>query len=292
MQKDDIIAIITVPFATAIGVVFALTGSANGHALGRWPLMAACVAAIFALQWIAFVPAYLLRTEKFYDITGSLTYASAVVAALAITPVIDERSILVAVCICLWAGRLGLYLFSRILRAGEDSRFANVRTRFWRFLMAWTLQGLWVTFSLAAGLAAITAVRKVPIDVFAICGGLLWLGGFLFEAIADQQKNAFRKIPANKGKFIARGLWSWSRHPNYFGEILLWTGIAVISYPVLTGWQHLTLISPLMVTLLLTQVSGIPLLEEAAEKKWGNDPEYRRYKSSTSVLIPLPPRRS
>ena len=291
MNKEDLTAIIVVPIATAIGAMLAITGSMHGHAIDRVPLMAACVAAIFALQWIAFVPAYVFRTEKFYDITGSITYISAVVAALAITPVIDTRSLLIAICICIWAARLGFFLFLRILRAGEDTRFANVRGRFFRFLMAWTLQGLWVTFSLAAGLAAITAVHKKPIDALAIAGLVLWLAGFAIEATADVQKNAFRKHAANKGKFISTGLWSWSRHPNYFGEIVLWTGIALIALPVLNGWQYITLASPFMVTLLLTRVSGIPLLEEAADKKWGGQKDYEAYKNSTSVLVLLPPRR-
>lgn len=291
MNKEDLTAIIVVPVSTAIGAMLALTGSMHGHTIDRVPLMAACVAAIFGLQWIAFVPAYVFRTEKFYDITGSVTYIGAIVAALAITPVIDARSVLIAAFICIWAARLGFFLFLRILRAGEDSRFANVRGRFFRFLMAWTLQGLWVTFSLAAGLAAITSMHKLPIDALAIAGACLWVSGFAVEAIADAQKNAFRKQAANKGKFISTGLWSWSRHPNYFGEIILWTGIALIALPVLSGWQYVTLASPFMVTLLLTRVSGIPLLEEAADKKWGGQPEYEAYKKTTSLLVLLPPRR-
>ena len=110
------------------------------------------------------------------------------------------------------------------------------------------------------------------------------------EAIADWQLRRFQRNPANRGKILDSGLWAWSRHPNYFGEIVLWTGIAVMAYPVLTGWQLATLVSPLFVTLLLTKISGIPLLEEAADKKWGGQKEYEEYKRRTSVLLLLPPR--
>ena len=92
----------------------------------------------------------------------------------------------------------------------------------------------------------------------------------------NQLKNLFRKDPANKEAFITSGLWSWSRHPNYFGEITLWTGIAIMAIPVLSGWQWVCLISPVFVTLLLTKVSGIPLLEKKAREKWGDDPERYR----------------
>lgn len=118
----------------------------------------------------------------------------------------------------------------------------------------------------------------------------MWLIGFSFEVIADRQKSAFNEDPANKGKFIATGLWAWSRHPNYFGEIVLWLGIAVIAYPALSGWQLATLISPVFVFVLLTRISGIPLLDARARKKFGSDEGYANYRARTSTLIPRPPR--
>jgi steroid 5-alpha reductase family enzyme len=124
------------------------------------------------------------------------------------------------------------------------------------------------------------------LDGFAILGFLVWAFGFAFEVVADSQKSCFNADPANKGKFIQTGLWSRSRHPNYFGEIVLWVGIAIIAIPVLQGWQWIAMISPLFVTLLLTRVSGVPLLEKKADKKWGGQEGYETYKKNTPVLIP------
>lgn len=291
MDKDDRTALITIPVAIVIGAALAWAGaSVPVFMFGKYPVLWVCVAAAFAIQWIAFIPAYLFKTEKFYDLTGSLTYLSITLFAFKMNAHSDLRARLIATFIAVWAIRLGFFLFARILKAGEDSRFANVRHNFLRFLMAWTLQGLWVTFSLAAGLTAMTSL-PVGMDVFAYTGAAIWGAGFLIEALADYQKGRFRRDTANKGRFISTGLWSWSRHPNYFGEIVLWTGIAVMAFPVLRGWQYATLVSPVFVTLLLTKISGIPLLEVAADKKWGGEADYETYKRRTSVLVPLPPRK-
>jgi steroid 5-alpha reductase family enzyme len=132
-------------------------------------------------------------------------------------------------------------------------------------------------------------MTRRDLGIFALVGFLLWILGFGIEVIADRQKSKFRADPQNAGKFINTGLWSWSRHPNYFGEILLWIGVAVITIPVLSGWQWLTLISPIFVAILLTRVSGIPILESLADEKWGGQAEYENYKGKTSLLIPKPP---
>jgi steroid 5-alpha reductase family enzyme len=121
-----------------------------------------------------------------------------------------------------------------------------------------------------------------------LIGGLVWLFGFSMEVIADLQKSRFRADPANKGKFINTGLWAWSRHPNYFGEITLWVGVAIIALPILRGWQWLTLISPVFVFVLITRVSGLPMLEKRADEKWGGQEDYEAYKKRTPVLVPWP----
>jgi steroid 5-alpha reductase family enzyme len=200
---------------------------------------------------------------------------------------LPDSSLLLALVI-IWATRLGTFLFRRIRKAGKDTRFDEIKPSFIRFLNTWTLQGLWVTFTLAAALAAITATTRKELDVFAAIGFLVWVFGFTFEVTADTQKSRFRADPNNKGKFIHTGLWAWSRHPNYFGEIVLWVGVAIIALPVLRGWQWVTLISPVFVALLITRISGVPLLEKQADERWGGQEEYEAYKERTPVLIPRP----
>jgi steroid 5-alpha reductase family enzyme len=172
--------------------------------------------------------------------------------------------------------------------AGKDGRFDEIKTSFFRFLMAWSVQGLWVSFTASAALAAITSGVRKELGWLAVIGSLVWLFGFAFEVIADSQKNRFREDPANKGKFIQSGLWTKSRHPNYFGEIVLWIGVAIIAMPVLQGWQWVTMISPVFVTVQLTRISGIPMLEVRADEKWGGQEDYEAYKKRTPVLIPKP----
>ncbi len=186
-----------------------------------------------------------------------------------------------------WAVRLGSFLFIRVKRDGKDNRFTVMKTKFWWFLFTWTIGGLWVFITMAAGLAAMTSTKVVPLGWFALIGIFLWLEGFLVEVVADHQKNRFRSKKENQGRFINEGLWSFSRHPNYYGEITLWLGIAFIAFPVLQGWQLLTLISPIFVYILLTRISGVTMLERRADKKWRDDPEYQRYKETTSSLIPM-----
>ena len=242
------------------------------------------------IQWVAFVPSYLMRTERFFDLTGSITYLTVTAVAIGLGPPSDTRSVLLAVLVAVWAARLGAFLFGRIRRAGSDRRFDEIKTSFIRSLVAWTLQGVWVCFTMGAALAAMVAPRAVPLGTFAWIGLALWITGFGIEVVADRQKSRFRARPGTEGLYIDSGLWAWSRHPNYFGEIVLWTGIALIAAPALQGWQLLTLVSPVFVTFLLTKGSGIPLLEERADAKWGGDPRYEHYKASTPVLVPRPPR--
>jgi steroid 5-alpha reductase family enzyme len=209
--------------------------------------------------------------------------------AVLLSPVVDGRSILLLALVVIWAARLGTYLFRRIQRAGKDARFDEIKPSFLRFLNTWTLQGLWVTLTLAAALAAITTTTRPGIGP-----GSRWIG-FLVWAFRVRDRGCGRRPeeplpadPQNKGRFIHTGLWAWSRHPNYFGEIVLWIGVAVIALPVLRGWQWVTLISPVFVALLLTRVSGVPLLEKRADEKWGGQEDYEAYKARTPVLIPRP----
>ena len=291
MKKEDRGSVIGVVVVVLIGAGLAFAGSQGGHKVSGFPIYALCIALAFLIQWIAFIPSYMNRTEKFYDLSGGITYITVTLLAMLLTPDVDARSLLLAGIVMIWAVRLASFLFLRIRAAGEDRRFREIKQSFARFLLAWTLQGLWVSFSLAAALAAITSTLRLDLDLFAWIGAFIWLTGFAIEVTADRQKSAFNAKPENKGKFISTGLWSWSRHPNYFGEIVLWIGVAVIALPILQGWQWVTLISPVFIILLLTRISGIPMLENRADQKWGNEAEYQSYKARTSVLIPLPPKK-
>ena len=276
-----------VPISLALTGGLAWAGGSDGSVVGGIPLFAICAGTAILLQWLVFVPAYRLRTERFYDLTGSLTYIALTALALGLGPAADTRSMLLGVMVVAWAGRLGLFLFTRILADGVDRRFDEIRGSFVRFFVAWTLQGVWVCFTAGAALAAITGGHRAPLGVLDAIGLAMWSVGFAIEAVADQQKRRFKSRPENAGRFIATGLWAWSRHPNYFGEILLWTGVALVALPALEGWQLVTLASPLFVTFLITRVSGVPLLEQRADARWGDDPEYRAYKARTPVLVPV-----
>jgi steroid 5-alpha reductase family enzyme len=289
MNNEEQRSIVVFPLVLLVAAGLALAGSQGGAVVFGVPLFALCVALAFIIQWAAFIPAFLNQTETFFDLTGSITYITVIIVAALLSSQTDARSYLLLALVVVWAVRLGSFLFRRIQRAGSDRRFDDIKPSFARFLLTWTLQGLWVSFSLAAALAAITSEAKSELGVFAVTGLLVWLLGFGIEVIADRQKSQFRAAPENTGKFISTGLWAWSRHPNYFGEIVLWVGVAIIALPVLRGWQWLTLISPVFITILLTRISGIPLLEARADEKWGGQADYEDYKARTSVLIPMPP---
>ncbi len=286
MKKTDLKSLLIFPLLILIGVLVAAAGSQGGSRVGNIPVFALMVGLIFIIQWLVFIPAFLKQTEKYFDLTGSLTYISISTLALIFTPGIDARAVLSWALVVSWAARLGTFLFRRVKKAGKDDRFDEIKPDFMRFLNVWTIQALWVTFTLAAALVVITTDARRPLDAFAVVGFLVWSFGFAVEVIADLQKSRFNADPKNKDKFIHTGLWARSRHPNYFGEIVLWVGVMIIALPVLQGWQWVALISPVFVTLLLTRVSGVPLLEKKADEKWGGQKEYEAYKKSTPVLIP------
>ena len=285
---------ITIPssiISVLIGALVAFGINQGSVAISGLSLIYVCFFMIFTIQWLIFIPSYIYQTEHYFDLTGSLTYLSVSLFAILFTIDVSLRDILLTVLIWIWASRLGSFLFFRIKRDGKDGRFDIMKTNFWWFLMTWTIQGLWVFLTMAMALAAITSENKAAIDIFAIIGSLVWLVGFSIEVISDQQKTNFKSDPTNKDLFITKGLWSWSRHPNYFGEITLWIGIAVIAAPVLSGWQLVAYISPIFIIFLLTKVSGINLLEARGMKKWSNNSEYMDYIKKTSILIPFPPKK-
>ena len=242
----------------------------------------------FLIQWVAYIPAYVFQTEKFYDLTGSLTYLSVTWYALILASGdfanANVANTVIVLLISLWALRLGSFLFMRIHKDGEDKRFRTIKPSATQFFMTWTLQGLWVSLCSMCALTAISSDTGVVVNALFYFGLGLFVLGFSTEIVADNQKSKFRSFPENRDKFITTGLWAKSRHPNYFGEIVLWAGIAVMSFSSLEGWQYLTLISPLFTYILLVYVSGVRMLEARADKKWGHDEDYKKYKSNTPVL--------
>ncbi len=279
-------AILSTLVTYVVTILIVMAASTSGLYWNSIPLFGLFAVLAFVVQWVVFVPSFLLQTEHYFDLTGSLTYLGIVACAVFLTPNLDTRDILICVMIALWAIRLGSFLFWRVKKSGGDDRFVDLKPHFWVFFMVWNIQALWVFLTLASAMGAMTSSNKQALGIFALIGTIVWIVGFAFEVIADQQKTAFRALPENKDTFIQTGLWSICRHPNYFGEITLWLGIAIIAFPVLSGWTYATLISPVFVTILLTRISGIPMLAEKGKKKWGDDPAYQEYLKKTPVLIP------
>ena len=275
--------------AVLVGLGIAWAGGQGSVLWHGLPLFALCGLLAYVVQWVVFVPSFIAHTEHYYDLTGSVTYLSLTTFAL-VAGNGDLRSMVIALLVMVWALRLGSFLFVRVKQDGSDGRFDELKFSFPMFLMTWTLQGLWVFLTLAAALAAMTSADAVPMGPLAWAGVALWVLGFAIEATADAQKRTFRKDPANHGRFITTGLWAWSRHPNYFGEITLWFGIALIALETLSGWRWVVMISPVFVYVLLNYISGVPLLESRGKQRWGDDPEYKAYKARTPVLVPRPPR--
>ncbi len=264
--------------------------SADSLILNGIPLIYYCISISFLIHWIIFIPSFLNKTEKFYDFTGMVAYLSVIGFALyqknKILGSIDFDSVLLGVLISVWTLRLGVFLFYRVFKVGEDDRFKEVKQVPSKFLVWFTVSGLWVSLTSIAALKVLTSQVEHNNYYFVYLGLALWIFGFLFEVIADYQKTKFKNNPENKDQFISSGLWSLSRHPNYFGEIILWIGVFIITIPSLSGIDYLTILSPLFVYTLLNKISGINLLEIKAQKRWGDLESYKEYRSKTPQLIP------
>lgn len=241
----------------------------------------------FLLQWAFFLlQGWPQRSEKLYDASGSLTHLATVIAALTSVSVHTPRQLVAGILAIVWCTRLGTFLFNRIARDAKDDRFTALKTNFWSFSIAWNLQVAWVFMLQLPVVAAIVEPTQPALCLLDVAGWSLWSIGFLVEAAADAQKFAFRSDRANKGRFITEGLWRYSRHPNYFGEILMWVGICLSCSSCFVGWRWLGWLSPLFNAFLLLRVSGVPLLEKAGEAKWGSEVGYQSYMKNTSCVVP------
>ena len=242
----------------------------------------------FLLQWTLFIPAYFFQTEKFFDISGSINYISIVIYIYFsnyITYGFNLGNLILSLLIFIWAIRLGVFLFLRIQKDGEDKRFRSIKPSPTKFFMTWTLQATWISICSLCALTGISSDRGIIINNLFFLGLTFFVVGFFIEVVADNQKTKFRKNPKNKNAFIKSGLWSYSRHPNYLGEISIWTGISIISFSSLSNLQFVTLISPIFTYIILVYVSGVRLLEERGNKKWGNLKDYKEYIKKTPRLL-------
>ena len=256
--------------------------------LAKSDIVMQAVMLAFLIQWVAYIPAYIFQTEKFYDLTGSLSYLTVIwfvfISSNNLSG-LNIQNLIVVTLISIWAIRLGTFLFGRIHKDGEDKRFRTIKTSASQFFMTWTLQGMWVSICTMCAITAISSSQGIIANALFYLGLAFFIVGFAIEVVSDQQKSAFRAVPENKEKFITSGLWSKSQHPNYFGEILLWSAIALLSISSLNGTQYLTLISPIFTYVLLVYISGVRMLDDMGNKKWGHLEEYKEYKRNTPTLF-------
>ena len=268
-----IISFVAVLISVSLGILTGIDEVRNGIILS------------FIIHWLLFIPSYVFKTEKFYDLTGTISYISIVLYVLLSSTdgIINLGNMIVSSLIIMWTLRLGTFLFTRIKKAGEDKRFREIKKSFSWFFMAFTISGMWVSICTICALTGIS--NGIELTGVTYIGVIIFIIGFAVEIISDNQKTNFRKIEGNKDKFITTGLWKYSRHPNYLGEIILWIGVTIISYSSLEVNQLFTLISPIFTYLLLVHVSGINFLEKSGEKKWGHLNDYREYQEKTPRLF-------
>ena len=249
-----------------------------------------CAVICIGIQWIAWVPASIVKTERFYDLTGGLTYLTVVGFSLWAGSQSEPpslRELIISLLVVIWSLRLSCFLYFRIHRTGKDGRFDQLKTSPIRFLVPWTIQGLWVFLTMIVVIVINSQADSAPaLGIWDGIGLSIWILGFAIEVVADNQKTVFNSEPKNKDKWIDSGLWSYSRHPNYLGEILLWTGIAIFGVSCFSGLEKVAWISPIFIYVLLTKVSGIPILDRRSLEKWGDNPEYQIYRDTTPPLIP------
>jgi len=243
-----------------------------------------------AVNGAFFAVAAVRRTDVVTDLSYSLTFAVLAIV-LVFTGARDAVQLAAALFVLVWAVRLGGYLFRRILRMKVDHRFDGMRDQPLRFARFWLLQAITVAVVMLPVSYLLDQEDPPGFGAWSAVGAAVFVVGLVVEAVADAQKASFRAREENRGRFVTSGLWRYSRHPNYFGEMLVWWGLFAYVVPVLHGASYLVVVGPVFITLLLLFVSGIPLLERSADQKYGDDPSYRDYKRRTSLVIPLPPRR-
>ena len=289
-RKD--LRLTTFVVATTFTIIFLMVSAVGNDSVifNGYSAVLYCAVLCIGIQWAAWIPASISKTERYYDLTGGLTYLIVVGFSLWAGSQSEPpslRELIVSLLVVIWSLRLSSFLYFRIHRTGKDGRFDELKTSPIRFLVPWTLQALWVFLTMIVVIVINSQAGSAPeLGIWDGMGLSIWIIGFGIESIADNQKTVFNAEPNNQGKWIDSGLWSYSRHPNYLGEILLWTGIGFFGISCFTGLERFAWISPVFIYLLLTKVSGIPILDKRALEKWGDDPEYQKYRDNTPALFP------
>lgn len=238
------------------------------------------------VQAIFFGFASTLKTDKVTDLSYALTFVLIAIALFIRSSATGLAPLVLLAMVVAWGVRLAGYLVYRIWAIGRDERFDGIREDFFRFFKFWFFQGVAVWLIIFP--VTLWYSRPGPWTAWMAIGATIWLVGLVIEAVADQQKFAFKRTPEGRGRWTDTGLWRYSRHPNYFGELLCWWGIFVFTAPGLGAWSLLALVGPLAITGILLYATGIPTVDASARKKWGEDPEYQAYRARTRTLVPWP----
>lgn len=247
------------------------------------------VASILLYMTGWFIAAQIRGRNDIADVAWGLGFIVAAAVSLLAGNVYSSRSLLISALVLIWGIRLALHIHSRNRGRGEDPRYRQWREEWGKwfvlrsFLQVFMLQGL-LLLLVSIPVIFVNQATAAPLGRLDLLGLAIWLYGFGFEAIGDWQLRIFIRNPANKGKLMTSGLWRYTRHPNYFGEVTLWWGIWLMTLALPGGW--LTVISPLTITFLILKVSGIPMLEEHYEDR----ADFQEYKRHTSAFFPLPPK--
>lgn len=277
---------ITTPALIGAGILIALAGGSQTRPpTDDLPLLV--LGWVVLINGLAWIPAYLNRTERFYDLVGSVSFISSA-ALLGWLSRPDAAGWIMLAAVIIWSSRMAWFLVGRIHRQGKDGRFDSIKTDPVRFLNAWMMQAMWAFLCLLPVSVRLNTDSQAGSSTLFWVGLVIWIFGFTVEVIADEQKRRFRACHPEGKEFISSGLWAISRHPNYVGEITLWAGVTVMAIPVVSGWLWIVLITPIFVFTLLRFVSGVTLLEARSDAKWGSQADYEAYKRRTPILFPLP----
>ena len=251
----------------------------------------AALVVVVAANFAAFAIAYKIQSDKLTDITYSLSFVFLVLYVLYINPVLNYIGpVAKSALILIWAIRLGSFLLVRISRMGHDKRFDEIRTNFRRFMRFFILQGVAAWIIMLPAMIYVFAFvpgSTSSLSSLEIAGIVIASAGFLIEALADYQKSNFKKKESSKGVPFTGGLYSIVQYPNYSGEILFWAGVFITTCNMLSGFQWLSIISPIFISSLLIFVSGIPFLEKGRKKTYGHLKEYQEYRKQKKKLFPL-----